>query len=145
MTLDRLIEYEENESKVTWNGKPTLCAEEHRQLAEWLKDYKRLLEQEPCEDCVDRQAVFDACDAWWWGNSKTDDLYEEIKALPPVTPKQSMVEKIKRLSQLYEKTFEWGCNDGAKELFADAVYACLHPEDDCWQECITEFEQYMMD
>ena len=23
------------------------CAEEHRQLAEWLKDYKRLLEQEP--------------------------------------------------------------------------------------------------
>ena len=31
------------------------CAEEHRQLAEWLKDYKRLLEQEPktgyCKDC----------------------------------------------------------------------------------------------
>lgn len=31
------------------------CAEEHRQLAEWLKDYKRLLEQEPkmghCEEC----------------------------------------------------------------------------------------------
>ena len=30
-------------------------AEEHRQLAEWLKDYKRLLEQEPktghCKDC----------------------------------------------------------------------------------------------
>ncbi len=30
------------------------CAEEHRQLAEWLKDYKRLLEQEPCEDAVSR-------------------------------------------------------------------------------------------
>lgn len=27
-----------------------MCAKEHRQLAEWLKDYKRLLEQEPCED-----------------------------------------------------------------------------------------------
>ena len=31
------------------------CAAEHRQLAEWLKDYKRLLEQEPktghCKDC----------------------------------------------------------------------------------------------
>ena len=26
------------------------CAEEHRQLAEWLKDYKRLLKQEPCDD-----------------------------------------------------------------------------------------------
>ena len=25
------------------------CVEEHRQLAEWLKDYKRLLEQTPLE------------------------------------------------------------------------------------------------
>lgn len=46
MTLEGLIDHEEKESKATWNGKPTLCAEEHRQLAEWLKDYKRLLEQE---------------------------------------------------------------------------------------------------
>ena len=28
------------------------CAEEHRQLAEWLKDYKRLLEQEPVLDKI---------------------------------------------------------------------------------------------
>ena len=28
------------------------CAEEHRQLAEWLKDYKRLLEQEPILDTI---------------------------------------------------------------------------------------------
>ena len=28
------------------------CGEEHRQLAEWLKDYKRLKEQEPCEDVL---------------------------------------------------------------------------------------------
>ena len=28
------------------------CAEEHRQLAEWLKDYKRLLEQEPILDKI---------------------------------------------------------------------------------------------
>lgn len=57
------------------------CAEDHIQLAEWLKDYKRLLEQEPklrqaleqekgaynalakniqCADCISRQAVLDA-------------------------------------------------------------------------------------
>jgi hypothetical protein len=30
------------------------CAEEHRQLAEWLRDYKRLKEQEPCEDAISR-------------------------------------------------------------------------------------------
>lgn len=28
------------------------CAKEHRQLAEWLKDYKRLLEQEPVLDKI---------------------------------------------------------------------------------------------
>ena len=28
------------------------CAEKHRQLAEWLKDYKRLLEQEPILDKI---------------------------------------------------------------------------------------------
>lgn len=28
------------------------CADEHRQLAEWLKDYKRLLEQQPSDDKI---------------------------------------------------------------------------------------------
>lgn len=32
------------------------CAEKHRQLAEWLKDYKRLLEQQTCEDVISKQA-----------------------------------------------------------------------------------------
>ena len=35
------------------------CAEEHRQLAEWLKDYKRLLKQESCNDCVSKRAVIE--------------------------------------------------------------------------------------
>ena len=30
------------------------CADEHRQFAEWLKDYKRLIEQQSCDDCVSR-------------------------------------------------------------------------------------------
>lgn len=30
------------------------CANEHWQLAEWLKDYKKLKEQQPCEDCISR-------------------------------------------------------------------------------------------
>ncbi len=36
------------------------CADEHRQLAEWLKDYKRLLEQQPNKDSVSRQAVIES-------------------------------------------------------------------------------------
>ena len=35
------------------------CAEEHRQLAEWLKELKQLREQEPCEDCISRKALLD--------------------------------------------------------------------------------------
>ena len=73
MTLDEAICHaedvaEENEKRASWfwgkEGNPNYencikCAEEHRQLAEWLRDYKRLKEQEPicpsagidCEDC----------------------------------------------------------------------------------------------
>lgn len=39
------------------------CAEEHRQLAEWLKELKQLREQEPCEDCISRKALLDK--AWY--------------------------------------------------------------------------------
>ena len=31
------------------------CAKEQDQLAEWLRDYKRLKEQEPCDDTISRQ------------------------------------------------------------------------------------------
>ena len=33
------------------------CAKEHLQMAEWLKDYKRLSEQQLNEDTVSREAV----------------------------------------------------------------------------------------
>ena len=43
MDEDRLLfRVKENECKN--------CAEEHRQLANWLKELKQLREQEPCED-----------------------------------------------------------------------------------------------
>lgn len=64
MTLDEAIKHaeevailNENTCKAKPNSKLKMyekCAEEHRQLAEWLKDYKRLLEQQPCEDCISR-------------------------------------------------------------------------------------------
>ena len=45
-------EYQENSEQLGYVEKYyncKECAEEHRQLAEWLKDYKRLLEQPPLE------------------------------------------------------------------------------------------------
>ena len=66
MTLDEAIKHAE---EVT-NANEKMCktvhpamqlydyakyAEEHRQLAEWLKELKQLREKEPCEDCISRQ------------------------------------------------------------------------------------------
>jgi hypothetical protein len=58
MTLDEAIKHceekvEENKKRASWfwgkEGNPNYencvaCAQEHEQLAEWLKDYKKLLE-----------------------------------------------------------------------------------------------------
>lgn len=63
------------------------CAEEYRQLAEWLKDYKRLLEQQPCEDCISREAVEDAiAETIVNGESLGHGVaYDILSGLPSVT------------------------------------------------------------
>ena len=53
---EEVAERNENTCKAKVNldlKKYRKCAEEHRQLAEWLKDYKRLLEQPPLEKVLE--------------------------------------------------------------------------------------------
>lgn len=52
MTLDEAIKHAEEVAsrKFDDNVHCIKCAEEHRQLAEWLKDYKRLKEQKQILD-----------------------------------------------------------------------------------------------
>ena len=64
MTLDEAIKHaeevaeeKEKEGKLLYESEAAIigclkCAGEHRQLAEWLKDYKRLLEQESVLDKI---------------------------------------------------------------------------------------------
>lgn len=125
MTLDEaikhaeeVVEEKENEGKLLCQSEAAsigclTCANEHRQLAEWLKDYKRLLEQQPttttnnnepitviyptivCDDAISRQAVIDMiegfiADATSHGISPRLDPYyvmNGIKGLPSVTQK----------------------------------------------------------
>lgn len=66
------------------------CAEEHRQLAEWLKDYKRLLEHQPSDDTISRHMVLDLVVANHMELNGLNvvmysPLYKDIKQLPPVT------------------------------------------------------------
>jgi len=61
------------------------------QLAEWLRDYKRLLEQQPCDDCISRQAVLDQTYLWSKDEflrvtNPFDYLRKKINSLSPVTP-----------------------------------------------------------
>lgn len=68
--------------------------EKQKQLAEWLKDYKRLKEQEPCEDAVSRQAVIETIFVQGSAEKLEIDfaklllLQRAIKALPSVTPQE---------------------------------------------------------
>ena len=88
MTLDEAIKHAE-EVAIDQDLCCSECAEEHRQLAEWLKDYKQLLEQQPSEDCVSRQSMLDAIteiDENINMDIYTNEVREIVKELPPVTP-----------------------------------------------------------
>lgn len=71
------------------------CAEEHRQLAEWLKELKRYKKQEFCDDAISRQSMHIELEKWIiYGEYKysnaTKYLYDRIDRLPSVTPQQKM-------------------------------------------------------
>lgn len=100
MTLDEAIKHAEEVADYDAYGeKQRRCAEEHRQLAEWLKDYKRLLKQEPCEDCISRARVLSMAITHQYNIkqvssiSKDDvikkwgDMIDFIENLPPVQPR----------------------------------------------------------
>lgn len=53
-------------------------------------------------------------------------------------------EKLNKLANLLEKTFDWGCNDTAKVLYANAVYAVISGNK-IFEECIDEFKEYILE
>lgn len=57
---------------------------------------------------------------------------------------EDMEEELKSLANLYEKTFDWGCNDEATDLFAHAVYAVIS-ENKIFRDYINEFKNHMLE
>lgn len=54
------------------------------------------------------------------------------------------IKKLKKFTKLFQKTFDWGCNDRAKYLYANAVYSVISGNP-TFEECEQEFLDYMIE
>jgi predicted RNA-binding Zn-ribbon protein involved in translation (DUF1610 family) len=84
--------------------KKMLRKEDRKRFQELIDDYKRLLEREPCEDCVSRQAALNESYAYGYGLEPEGYCVdvEDILALPPVTPARKKGEWIKRNNDYFD-------------------------------------------
>lgn len=76
--------------------------------------WDKYIEQEPCEDCVSRQAAINAClDGW---NKDFKEIVTDIRTLPPVTPTHKTGKwKRKIVDDGYNA--DWKCSEcGYKEM-----------------------------
>lgn len=99
------------------------CAEDHRQLAGWLKELKQLKERKPSEDVVSRKAVNTLIDELARAISderccisrgrSTAAIMQDILDLPPVNPQETTGHWIK-YGKLYQcsKCKELSCCQG---------------------------------
>ena len=89
--------------------------------------YKRAMldygleDDKPCEDCVSREAVL-ACEQHIWDDCGVISV-EDVKALPPVTPKQRTGKWIWQTEDIY-RCSECGEEIHVKEVMNVPQYIC---------------------
>ena len=79
------------------------CAEEHRQLAEWLKDYKRMKKQEPTTKNQSKYCDRNICLKNEYNNVGCEDC-EVTKSQEPTT-KNNLSSELEKNSKKLEKDF----------------------------------------
>ena len=52
------------------------------------------------------------------------------------------IDKLEKFTRMFEQTFDWGCNDRAKFLYANAIYSVISGSE-TFKECEQEFIDYM--
>ena len=74
----------------------------------------------------------------------TDKEEETIKnhLLERLYELENKEDELKRLTNLFEKTFKQGCDDTTKALYMNAVYAVISESSNCGKR-IEEFEKYV--
>ena len=108
------------------------CAEDHKQIAEWLKELKQLKEQEPREDCVSREFMYKlgaTCIATRDKNNKLIAL-GTIENLPPVTPTQKWILVSEKLPE--EETDVLVRNENGDKEIARGSYSTEMQDEFIW-------------
>lgn len=109
MTIDEAITHCKEQVQEQAKKGCYSCAEEHQQLAEWLKELKAYRNKSEiptsCGDAVSRKAVFEQIAEWiisgeYGFTNATDYLSKKIKALPSVTPQQRIGEWIEHFDEI---------------------------------------------
>lgn len=83
------------------------CADEHRQLGEWLRELKQFKEQEPCKDAISRAEALKVVDDMDIPEDMStfeikSHIGVEIGTLPPATPKRKVGEWIKKNNDYFD-------------------------------------------
>ena len=101
---------------------------EFRQLAEWLRDYKRLKEQEPSGDLISREAAIDAFERFIHELGIDDEPYNygemalSVKNVPSVTPQPKTGHWILQPSnkEQGERDFIWWkCSECGQVIYSE--------------------------
>jgi len=107
-------------------------AERHKQIAEWLKELKRLKEQEPCEDCVSREFMYELGATCIATRDKNDKLIAlgTIENLPSVTPVQRWIPVSEKLPE--EETDVLVLNENDDKEIARGSYSTEVVDEFIW-------------
>lgn len=133
MTVDEQIKILESNSEFERKDGDLQGCLNFRQLANWLKDYKKLLEQKPCGDCISRREAI----KMFTYNSKGEHIpdydcdnfpvqiamktvKEMLRDLPSVTPQPKMGKWEWKPHPVLPYTGNWYCSEC--NLIGQSVY-----------------------
>ena len=52
------------------------------------------------------------------------------------------IDKLEKFTKMFQQTFDWGCNDHAEALYANAVYSVISGNK-IFEKCEQDFIDYM--
>ena len=107
---ERWLEHDSDNRAVAEKESCELCAKEHRQLAEWLKELKQLRERQSCEEAISRQAALASIKNLYPDMPIVDIMGARRKWLEKYAPYfecENAIEQLPSVSSQKPKTGHW--------------------------------------